>query len=289
MRPDAPRTPSPAERPARVAIALMLATLAIAGCARQAARVASVSEALAADMGVDQRVVGLLVAEPCDDASDGMEFILVDTGDPDSSMRVWLSDDAELPDPGPDGFAGREAIIDGVRAESGFEASAMILEPPSMDSVNRTPTSMPEVRRLTPAQAAGRLAGADARVVVVFSGYEATRQIDGTYVAGVRHPDRIERVQVGDSVWPLERIINHSRHLIATQSPPPGTPLSGTATITLTAGPHPDSEPRSWYRTHMEHVTISGAEACFECHTPTACAACHLGEEVVGTGRLITP
>jgi len=202
MRPDAPRTPSPAEKPARVVIALMLAALAIAGCAPQA-------------------------------------------------------DDTE--------------------------AAA------SSTSASRTPTSVPDVRRLTPAQAAGRLAGTPAPVVVMFPGYEATRQIDGTYVAGVRHPDRIERVRIGDHTWPLERIVDRSRHVIASQSPPPGTPFSGVATITLTAGPHPNSEPRSWYRTHMEHVTISGAQACFECHTPTACAACHLGEEVVGTGGLIAP
>lgn len=202
MRSDAPRTPSPAEKPARVVVALMLAALAVAGCAPQAG-----------DTAADTSSAG----------------------------------------------------------------------------ASRTPTSVPDVRRLTPAQAAGRLAGTTAPVVVVFPGYEATHQVDGTYLAGVRKPDRIERVRVGDSVWPLERIINHSRHLIASQSPPPGTPLSGTATITLTAGPHPDSEPRSWYRTHIQQVQKAGAGPCFECHAPTACAACHLGEEVVGTGRLIAP
>lgn len=56
-----------------------------------------------------------------------------------------------------------------------------------------------------------------------------------------------------------------------------GQPIAGGGTDFCNNCHHKGADPnRTWISQHMEPVRSSGAQACFECHKPTYCSACHV-------------
>lgn len=65
-------------------------------------------------------------------------------------------------------------------------------------------------------------------------------------------------------------------HMIASQQPPPGTPIQPGTLITLTTGNHHGAGPfRPWLESHKWSVKIRGENRCRDCHAQTYCLECH--------------
>jgi hypothetical protein len=75
-------------------------------------------------------------------------------------------------------------------------------------------------------------------------------------------------------------------HVVTSQTPTPGAPLTAGEAINLTAGRHPGGNVnRPWLWEHQQVMKDEGTAACFECHTESACVDCHVSVGVAKRGR----
>jgi hypothetical protein len=116
------------------------------------------------------------------------------------------------------------------------------------------------------------------QVEVSFPAQPAEWTVDATVTAGVHYPSRTYRHTFPGSTRALHSV-RDALQVVQGQSPKPGAPLSPDTTVTLMAGPHPNSTGKPWITTgHVDGVNQGGASSCMEpqgCHAPTECALCH--------------
>lgn len=136
--------------------------------------------------------------------------------------------------------------------------------------------TMPDLAGKSVDQALETLSSSELPVLVEFPGYEAHRFEESKQIAGTTIPAHDETVAIGTRILSSAEI-GGSRHEVETQTPVPGTRLSGVTTITILAGPHPNTTAEPWLIDgHTTVIKKNGATPCFDCHEETDCSNCHV-------------
>jgi hypothetical protein len=150
-----------------------------------------------------------------------------------------------------------------------------------------TPASAPAAQKAlpnlvgSPLSAVAQAVGSSKLLVIVrFPAASATYSVDATRVAGRLVPAHTAEASVPERVLSLKSALPSTEatptRVVTAQTPAAGIPLSGVATLTLTAGPHQWETTIPWVVAHAAYVARNGLTPCLGCHSPKTCAQCHV-------------
>jgi hypothetical protein len=116
------------------------------------------------------------------------------------------------------------------------------------------------------------------QIQVLFPATTVAWTWEGQTSNGAHQPPHAGR-QTFPEVTRSLHLVRSAHHIVVSQSPAPGVSISGTVTVNLIAGAHPNHTGKPWVAGgHVAEVSRSGAASCMEspgCHTPNECVECH--------------